>query len=150
MKIRTAKIKDLESVINLMNLTSKHLIEKNVYQWSYPCCNRDIKEDIKKGELYILSEKNKIIGSYSIKDLEEKFYIESEEGLYLYRIAIDPKYQGKNIGNEIIKHLRNKKKEIFFDCWAGNNKLKEFYLKNGCQLLGDYPEETYKISVFKV
>ena len=38
---------------------------------------------------------------------------------------------------------------LYLDCWAGNDKLKNFYLNNGFKHVGDFPEEDYFISVFK-
>jgi hypothetical protein len=40
-------------------------------------------------------------------------------------------------------------KTLYLDCWAGNEKLKEFYFNNGFEYVGDFPEEDYFISVFK-
>ena len=35
------------------------------------------------------------------------------------------------------------KKTIFLDCWSGNDKLKKFYVNNGFESQGDFPEESY-------
>ncbi|HEX3047167.1 MAG TPA: GNAT family N-acetyltransferase, partial [Bacillota bacterium] len=73
--------------------------------------------------------------------------------LYLYRIAISPLFQGKNIGLEIIAEVKKRSqalnKPVYLDCWAGNEKLRQFYSNAGFEYMGDFPEETYSISVFK-
>ncbi|GAA0180924.1 hypothetical protein SH2C18_35360 [Clostridium sediminicola] len=37
----------------------------------------------------------------------------------------------------------------YLDCWAGNEKLRTFYLKAGFDFCGDFPEDNYMSSVFK-
>jgi hypothetical protein len=39
--------------------------------------------------------------------------------------------------------------KVHIDCWAENEKLKDFYSKNGFEYLGDFAEEDYLISIFK-
>lgn len=72
---------------------------------------------------------------------------------YLYQIAILPKYQGRNLGFHIIQFpcsfVKEMNKTLYLDCWAGNDKLKEFYFKNGLEYMGDIQEEDYFISIFK-
>jgi RimJ/RimL family protein N-acetyltransferase len=97
----------------------------------------------------------KIVGTFSLMDIDENFganFIKSSS-IYLYRIAILPEYQGKSIGKEIINHAckysENVNKSLYLDCFAGNEKLRSFYLKSGFDYCGDFPEEDYSISVFK-
>lgn len=153
MKVRQATKDDFYQILALVNSTAQNIIEKDIFQWSYPCEVDEIEKQITNGEVFLLEDDNKLIGSYSIKPLDEQYPVHIENGLYLYRIMIHPFFHGKNMGDHIFKHLRShykKRDNIILDCWDGNDKLKEFYLRNGCTLMGEYIEGTYKISIFRV
>lgn len=150
--IRKATIQDLDAVVDVINLASQNLIKKGVHQWQYPCDTLQIKEEIEKGLIFILESNGKIIGSYSMKDIDRFEAIGlNESAKYLYRVVIAPEHQGKKAGDKLIQDLREKnakEDDIYLDCWAGNDKLKQFYVGNGCSYLGDYPEEDYLISIY--
>ncbi|AVK86606.1 hypothetical protein C3943_25600 [Lysinibacillus sp. B2A1] len=90
----------------------------------------------------------KIIGTFCISEIEKtnEFSVEAKSK-YLSQIAILPEFQGKNFGSSITQFacsfVKELKKTIYLDCWAGNEKLKEFYLRNGLEYIGDFPEEDY-------
>lgn len=152
MLVRQATMADFDQMTALIHATSKKLIEKNVFQWAYPCELDQLEEQIISGEVYILEHKHRLVGSFSIKPLEENFPVQIEESLNVYRMLIHPFYQGKNMTAHIFKHLRKnyKKSPVLMDCWAGNEKLTKFYKAHECLHIGDFPEADYKISVFQV
>jgi len=153
-QIRLAQRDEKDIIVDLLNKVALHLNKKGVKQWSYPWDEKEIYEEIESKLIYILIVNNTVIGTFSIKDTD---YVNvpliKGQNNYLYRVAISPEYFGKNFGLEMvdyaIKLSRGTKKSLYLDCWAGNDKLKKFYLDAGFQLLGDVPEEDYMISVFK-
>lgn len=156
LKIGLARIDDTYSIVELLNKVTLNLHQKNINQWNYPWDYKEISMDIDKGNTYIITIDNLIIGTFSIKDLDISSSLplnNDSNSLYLYRIAILPEYQGNNIGRKAIDYAyvisRSLKKSLYLDCWAGNVILKNFYLKAGLELCGDFPEEDYMISVFK-
>lgn len=152
MLIRQATSKDLDQMTALIQATTKKLIDQNVYQWAYPCELNELELEIANGEVFILENKNRMIGSFSIKPITKDFPVQMEDGMYVYRMMIHPFYQKKNITEQIFRYLRKeyKKKPVLLDCWAGNEKLFKFYLKHQCLHLGDFPEADYKMSVFQI
>ena len=151
--IKIAKIDDTSLIVELLNCVTLNLHKKNINQWTYPWNINEIEDEINKKHIYIFTKELKIIGTFSLKDIDENFIFIKSSGIYLYRIAILPEYQGKNIGKEIInyaceysKHLN---KLLYLDCWAGNEKLRKFYTEVGFDFSGDFPEEDYMVSVFK-
>lgn len=152
MLVRQATLEDLDQMTALIHATTKKLIEKNVFQWAYPCELESLASQLKNGEVYILEDHNRLIGSYSIKEVEDNFPVQIEKSLYMYRMIVHPFYQGKNMTHFMFKHIKkeHKKNHVLLDCWAGNEKLSKFYIDNDCLFLGDYPEKDYKISVFQV
>ncbi|MCH4888003.1 hypothetical protein EZV73_10485 [Acidaminobacter sp. JC074] len=152
MLVRQARLEDLSQMTALIQATSKKLIDDYVYQWEAPCELDELEIQIKRGEVFILEDHNRLIGSFSIKPIHKKFPVQMEDGLYVYRMLIHPFYQGKDMTGHIFKHLRKEYKKIpvLLDCWAGNEKLSEFYLNHHCMHIGDFPDADYKISVFQV
>lgn len=71
----------------------------------------------------------------------------------MFQFVILPEYQGNNLGSVLMdfacSFANEVNKSIYLDCWAGNDKLKAFYLNNGFDYQGDFPEENYFISIFK-
>lgn len=154
MKIRLATSNDLQQVVNVLNKATLDLLKKAIYQWDYPWNVNKIINEIKNNYSYVLLLDEEIVGTFCIKDIDclSKLTFNSKN-IYLYQIAIIPEYQGNNYGSEITdfaRSLANERNEtIYLDCWAGNEKLKNFYLNNGFEYQGDFPEADYFISIFK-
>lgn len=152
MIVRQATLEDFDQMATLIHKTAKKHIEKNVYQWRHCCEDEVLRNEILNGQVFILEDKNRLIGSYSIKPLEADYPVQIEKSYMMYRLIIHPFFQEKDISDEIFKHVRHKykKKDILMDCWAGNEKTFNFYKNHDCIFLGDYPAMDYKISVFQV
>ena len=75
-----------------------------------------------------------------------------EPRIVLRSIMLDPSMQGKGYGivffNEAVKLLVGRARSVLLDCWAGNTKLRSFYERAGCCLVGIAPEDDYEIAVF--
>lgn len=152
--IKIAEINNLDTIVELLNKVTLHLHEKGVNQWGYPCNRNEIEMDIEKEKIYVLLMGDLIVGTFSLKDIDNfDFFLIEPNSKYLYRIAILPEYQGKKLGMEIINfaygYSRNLKNTLYLDCWAGNKKLRHFYSKAGFDYMGDFLEEDYMVSVFK-
>lgn len=154
-EIKLAERSNANSIVELLNIVTLRLHRKNIKQWTYPWDFKEIEKDIKSRNIYKITKNQLIIGTFSIKDIGTKTWLpdSNAKALYLYRIAILPEYQRKNIGQQIIDFAfqisRDSKKTVYLDCWAGNEKLREFYTKSGFEFCGDFPEEDYMVSVFK-
>ena len=152
--IRLANREDLECIVELLNETALKLKDKGINQWDYPWDPQEIIPDIISERVYILASNERIIGTFSIKDIEGEYFQQAKPGdAYIYRIAVSPQEQGRSIGNEIMNyafdHVWEKSKVLYLDCWSGNEKLRVFYSRSGMEYLGDYLEEDYYVSVFK-
>lgn len=129
-----------KEIINILNEVSFDLKSQGINQWDYPFEENIINIE----EAYIFIENNEIIGVFFLKELKN---------FYLYKIAIKPRFQGKSYGMKIIEFLKHlskiNNKNFYLDCWAGNEKLKQFYKKCDLKYLGDYPEDDYYVSIFR-
>ncbi|MGP4071761.1 GNAT family N-acetyltransferase [Piscibacillus sp. B03] len=64
---------------------------------------------------------------------------DSSNSLYLHRLAINPEYMNKGLGNSMLDWIYNNVSEEDFlklDCVADNIKLNDFYKKYGFELVG--------------
>jgi ribosomal protein S18 acetylase RimI-like enzyme len=152
-EIRLAEKVDISAIVDLLNKVTLNLHQKNINQWTYPWDFEEISIDLKN--IYLITLNNLIVGTFSLKDMNinAALHIIKSNNLYLYRIAILPECQGKNIGLKVINYAceisKDSKKILYLDCWAGNVNLKNFYFKAGFDFCGDFPEDDYMISVFK-
>ena len=48
-QIRSAEIKDADSIVNILNKVTYHLYKKGINQWDYPWSYEKIEEDINSG-----------------------------------------------------------------------------------------------------
>ena len=154
MNIRIGTFDDRQTIINILNSTTLDLLEKGIPQWEYPWNEKEILHDMDKNQAFLMFEENQPVGVFFIKEKGSLSSLTLKPGsLYLNQVAILPKYQGKNLGSKITafaqKMANQAKKDLYVDCWAGNGKLKAFYNRNGFELLGDYPEADYFVSIFK-
>ena len=153
-EIKLAREDNNELITDLLNKVTLQLHSKGIMQWNYPWNIKEIESEINNSHIYVVKTNNLIIGTFSLKNPDMKWLSDAKpNSLYLYRIAILPEYQGKNIGLMILYYVfeisKNINKTIYLDCWAGNEKLKSFYSNAGFKYHGDLSEEDYKISVFE-
>ncbi len=152
--ISQAKPEDTPGLVGLLNAVTERLHQRAIHQWNDPWKADAIEADIVRNSVFLLWEPERIIGTYSFKTLESNPWRSKNrsQSLYLYRIALHPDYQGKAIGKKLVFHAlamgRRQRMEVWLDCWAGNEKLKQFYRAAGFLHAGDFPEEDYRISVF--
>lgn len=152
--IRLAKLEESKKILEILNVVSKTLKLKGINQWDYPWDEQQVLTSLRNKECYVLLLEGEIIGTFCISDID---YINQlsvqRKSKYISQIAITPNYQGINLGKEITSFactLAEKcNQTLYLDCWAGNNKLKEFYIRNGFHYIGDFLEEDYYISIFQ-
>lgn len=153
-RFETVTRDELKEVIDLLNRVTYNLLEKNIKQWEYPWDESFIIEDILNERLIAVKSEEKIIGMFSIKETSSFFNFASEENviLYVYRISVDINFQGEGIGALILDYCKrygkDKGKEMYLDCWQGNEKLRNFYESHKLTYMGDYPEEDFFVSVY--
>lgn len=153
-EIRTAIKSELQPILYVLNEATLNLHSKGIKQWSYPWLERDIEQDLDTGNIYVVINDDNIVGTFTMYEIDSISQLKlPQRSMYLTKIAIHPDFQGMNLGNKITNSactmVRDLKKTLYLDCWAGNDKLKSFYTKTGFEYLGDIPENDYMISIFK-
>jgi RimJ/RimL family protein N-acetyltransferase len=154
MIIRQADIKEIDVVLKILNETTIDLISKGINQWSFPWELEMVSNELSSNQCFFMEVGDVICAVFFIKDIDSlngEAVVSSSK--YLSKIAISPEFQGMGYGSEIltfaISFCQKQNRALYLDCWAGNEKLKAFYSNNGMEYMGDYPEESYFVSVFR-
>lgn len=153
LNIKKATIEDLDEIINAYNQVAKELIDKDVHQWKYPFSKDKLLKEIIDQKIYIFEKNQMMIGCFGLENMPKDFPVNvKKDSLYLSKLMIKINYQSQGYGKQLIKHLRKwyTKKEVYFNCWAGNEKLNEFYTNHQCKNLGQYKEENYYINIYQI
>ena len=123
------KIEDLQFGYDLWKLTQEEYYVKITGEW-----NENIQLEYYKEEIKRKIENNFII-KYDEKDIGWLEYEIFKEYIFIKKIHILTKYQGKGIGtkiiNEIIKYCEKNNLDIYLDVFQYNEKGLNYYKKLG-------------------
>jgi len=147
--IRIAKKEEIQQILKITKACAEVLILQNIFQWneSYPS-KEAFESDLKNKELYVLVHKEKIIGSISITSdidmeyLSVKWLTPNKKNLYVHRLAVHPKFQGRGFAQELMDFseafaIKNKFCSIRLDTFSKNKRNQKFYELRGYQKLGN-------------
>ena len=152
-EIRKAVTEDIDALLDILNAATQKLLAKNIPQWEYPWDKSEVLEYIEQQEFYIAQSNGKPCGCFGIKEFQNNFVPSDKNSMYFYHLAVHPDYNGKGIGNKICgwvhQYAKTNGVTIYFDCWAGNDKLRQFYTAAGFEFIGEFPEDDYFVAAFK-
>lgn len=147
--IRKGNLTDINSILKITKACTEHMIENNIFQWNnfYPNKNA-FEEDVARKELYVIEVDSELIGCVTISTLMDGIYIpvswltQSEKNLYIHRLAVHPKYQGKGYAQQLISFaesfaVSHQFKSIRLDTFSKNLKNQKFYELRGYKRLDE-------------
>ena len=141
--IRKATSSDLTYILNIIKNCTNHMIDNKIFQWNENYPSKEIlKDDIKSNNLYLIEKNEKTIGCVMNSEKQSKVYkkvkwiTENKKNLYVHRLAVDPKYQGKGYGIKLMDFvernaLKNNFISIRLDTFSKNKRNVKFYKKRG-------------------
>ena len=143
MDIRKATTEDIDAILSITSACTKDLIFKEIFQWSeeYPS-KETFKNDISNNWLYVVVENNKTIGSITIAPKMDEVYRSvkwltiTSNNLYIHRLAIDPKMQGRGYAQKLMDFAENYGRQnnyesIRLDTFSKNKRNQKFYEQRG-------------------
>lgn len=154
--IRRAKISEIPDIITICRACAAHMISKGILQWNehYPSASV-FEKDIERGELYILTNEEEIIGtivlSIVIDDeyLPVKWLMQNSNNLYIHRLSVHPDQQGEGYAQKLMDFAENHAKKnnfssIRLDTFSQNKRNQKFYEARGYKRLQDifYPKQS--------
>ncbi|GAA4268885.1 GNAT family N-acetyltransferase [Hyunsoonleella aestuarii] len=154
--IRKGAISDIENILEITKACALYMISKKIFQWNefYPSKEAFL-GDVERGELYVLEHNGKISGCVVISSLmDEEYYpidwlTKNGNNIYIHRLAIHPKHQGKGFAQKLMTFAETFGKENHFtsvrlDTFSQNKRNNTFYKLRGYKRLGDiyFPKQS--------
>ena len=154
--IRCAKILEIPEILGLTKACAKQMEKRGIFQWNeeYPSIEA-FENDISRKELYVLKSENTLIGCITITTYMDEEYVPikwltpNENNIYIHRLAVDPKFQGKGYAQMLMNFaenyaLENKYISIRLDTFSQNKRNQKFYAQRGYQKLGNvyFPKQS--------
>lgn len=144
MKIREAKIEDIEQIVIILEQISKIHYEKRP-----DIFKKKSKNEIRKNAIEMLKDKKrkiivavddtlKIYGLiiYNIKEVKEHINLRDFKVLWIEELGVDESYRKNGIGKMLMKKVEEDAKildckRIELNCWDFNNNAISFYERFG-------------------
>lgn len=154
--IRKATLKDIDRIISITKACASFMIDKGIYQWNEHYPNKAaFKNDVLRNELYVIEEDKTIVGCVVVSSFMDEEYIpvswltESNRNIYIHRLAIHPKYQGKGYAKKLMDFAEKFAKEnnytsVRLDTFSQNKRNQKFYELRSYKRLGDiyFPKQS--------
>lgn len=154
--IRRAKLSEIPDILQLAKACAIAMQQKGIYQWNehYPS-QKAFEKDIANKELYVLEMGVKIIGIVVVSTYMDEEYVPikwltpNKNNIYIHRLAVDPKQQGKGYAQKLMDFAEAYAQENNFvsvrlDTFSQNKRNQKFYETRGYQRLGDiyFPKQS--------
>lgn len=148
MDMRQAKPRELPLITLIYKRAIDEMLSRKIYQWDqiYPNA-RFLKKSMEKGELYVFTRKQDVVGSVVLNSVEsdEWAFIPwkySPPALVIHALAIDPSVQGQGLGSLALAWIErfaseNKYRSIRLDLFPGNKAAQRLYSHNGYEYRGE-------------
>lgn len=137
--IEKVQIEELDEIYSLTKSCAAHLIEKEIFQWNELYPSKEVLfNDINLKQIWKLTENNEIIGIIVLTEIEDieyknvRWLTKNEASLYIHRLAVHPKHQGKGNAQKLMDFaegyakLKNYK-SIRLDTFSQNKRNQQFY-----------------------
>ncbi len=147
-KYRLGKPEDIEAITALIQEAIKEMEKHNIYQWDelYPTAE-DFEADIRKGNLYIAEENEKIVALYVVSGESDEAYNNAEwkypreTSLVLHRFCVSPGFQNRGIGKKVLNKIESQIRSMGYesirlDVFTENPFAQKLYRNNGYEVRG--------------
>ncbi|WP_162297948.1 GNAT family N-acetyltransferase [Halalkalibacillus sediminis] len=150
--IRLATKEEVPQVISLLKDVAASLNKNGIEQWGFLLQGGDdaeIEQAIKNQDTYVLLDEDRMIGTFTIYNQPEEWDLhiwrdKAHDSSYLHRLAVAPSYQGNDLGGIMLDWIDDNhmgfSNTLRLDCVANNDRLKDYYLQQGYQLIGTYDD----------
>lgn len=162
-QVRPASASEIPLLLEIAAAVQDKLTQAGSAQQIAGYTLQNAEERVQRGELYVLEQSGSLVGSAFVEPVTPQRFpqIASWNAVpaghaagFLYGLVISPASQGHGLGRVLLDGICCQ--EVFpapavllLDCWASNAKLRQFYLSAGFEFCGEFPEEDYRIAVFR-
>jgi ribosomal protein S18 acetylase RimI-like enzyme len=130
---------DLDTILEILEEASRWLSSKGLEsRWRpTPAFRQTIKDNIERGEAYVVKALEATVGTITLQWNDEKFWgdLPPEAG-YIHKLAIRRSYSGQHLGLRLLQWAEAKaraegKRYLRLDCLTSNKIIREYYEKVG-------------------
>lgn len=154
--IRLAKKTEIAKILAITKACAKNMILQDIFQWNedYPT-KTAFENDLKRKELYVLISNKILVGCMVLTPVMDSEYLpikwltENNNNLYIHRLAIHPKEQGKGYAQKLMDFaeafaINNNYRSIRLDTFSKNDRNQKFYEIRGFKRLGEihFPKQS--------
>ena len=112
MEIRLANLDDYASVKKVYESVIADLKERNIAMWTGDYPLNVIKNDIENNLMYVLVDDSEVLGCFTLLENDEqyqtvKWQASTFDSLYIERLVINPRKQGRGLSKVIMNHIVN-------------------------------------------
>ena len=148
-KIKLAKLSDLDRVKEIAEACAEKMIEDNIFQWNEKYPSKEIfREDIKNNDLFVAWINSEIVGCIMLSSYKDDVYknvkwiSEDNNNLYIHRLAVHPSFQKKGIARKMMDYAEayaksKNHKSVRLDTFSKNHRNNKFYKLRGYIKLDD-------------
>ena len=156
-RIIRAQQDDLDRVLEVLEEASRWLTSKGLEtQWlPSPAFRQSIRDNIDRGEVYVVKDVKKTIGTITLQWSDKKFWgdLPPDAG-YIHKLAITRSYAGQRLGLRLLNWAEDKvraegKSFLRLDCLANNKTIREYYEKAGFTYIRDTEAPGWKASLYE-
>ncbi|GAC1380120.1 MAG: GNAT family N-acetyltransferase [Ginsengibacter sp.] len=148
MLIRKAKIQDIETIMNILEVSVPVMNAAGNFQWDQTYPNKAVFEkDIFLGQLWVCKVDGAIAGFAAITTDQEPEYAEvgwdiSETAIVTHRLAVHPKFRGYGVGTALLYKAEEQAKSmgilyLRIDTNTKNEATKKLFPKCGYEFSGE-------------
>ena len=164
--VRLAVEADVPAVMNLVEEARQWALQKGHRQTADACDANELRAEIERGELYVCEDPD-IMASFSLRghkpaslsryELIPDVPAYTQNSLSLGRLVVTREDLGRRIGYCVLDKACEVahglgKSLLYLDCWAGNTKLRTYYICAGFTLLGILQRkdnENFRVAVYQ-
>ena len=154
--IRRATTTDIDAILELTKACANEMISNGIFQWNENYPNRSaFEKDVNRNELFVLELENSSVGCMVISSHMDEVYLPIEwltankNNVYIHRLAVHPKYQGKGLARKLMDFAESESKKkhvtsIRLDTYSLNERNQKFYESRGYKKLGNiyFPQKS--------
>jgi ribosomal protein S18 acetylase RimI-like enzyme len=156
-RVIKAQHSDLDRVLEILDEASRWISSKGLEtQWqSSPTFRQTIKDNIDRGEVYVVKDMKGTVGTIILQWGDTKFWgdLPPVAG-YIHKLAITRSHAGQRLGLRLLRWAEDKaraegKKYLRLDCLASNKTIREYYEKAGFTHIRDKEMSGWKASLYE-
>lgn len=137
--IKKASEPDLSQLLSIVKSCGQNLIEQGIFQWNEKYPSKEVLlEDIALQQIWKLEVEISIVGLIVLTEIEDveyqqvKWLTKNQHHLYIHRLAVHPKFQGKGYAQKLMDFAEKYAKEkgynsIRLDTFSQNKRNQMFY-----------------------